>query len=609
MAGVIRNGRPNRPIELKGARTGLVALLALSAGAGCGQAMVRPKSGPGLAVQALGQVDEEVPGRQLGWEDPGQAAARAALVAKGGGSAKTGLPPGGPISIDSMTAGPHPSPTLAKIATFDGSSYAKTTWNGWKIPDRKPFGAAGEPVQMANRGELIEMPRPINRRASARLMDDSLLEACRESKIAPPTRRKAGSNTPAPVVDSLAAACREARIAPPKAKAVASNPEPAVAAVVARAPVAPEPVKVSPKVIIVPPTEPVADAVELPRAATQARIVDVPAATKPEAVEPRVQPTPMPLLVATPTEVPPIPTDLPTNVASAEPKEPEPIQGPEKKATETLESESALADRRPVRLPKKSPQAESTAPEAPMDRQTVAVEALATPAGPAAPPPPLDEALRVTDIEPPRRPEPNTPEEASLLTDIALPHRPPTGNSGAPNGPVATAPPTPEEASKVTQIELPHPVQGAEPTPEEAARVTRIELPHRPEAPAASVEPAQADPVEPDQAAMVEPVPAEASAERAPAPEATPEEASRATEIELPHRPEAPAAVEPEASVEPTLEEASRVSEIELPHRPTGPVESQVVEQAQAALAETANTEESVESAEPPPPIPNRLPD
>ena len=70
MAVVSRNGRPNRTNVTRGARTGVVALLALGAGVGCGQAMLRPQSGPGLAAQALGLADDVIPGAgMLLWDD------------------------------------------------------------------------------------------------------------------------------------------------------------------------------------------------------------------------------------------------------------------------------------------------------------------------------------------------------------------------------------------------------------------------------------------------------------------------------------------------------------------------------------------------------------
>ena len=240
MTEVCRSGRPNRPKGMRSARTGVVALLALSAGAGCGQTMLRPATGPGLAAQALGQVNEDVPGRQLGWNDPGQLSAREALVAKGGGSAKTGLPPAGPISLDGVTAGPPPSPM---IVTFDGSTFARTTWNGWKLPGPRPFGTPGgpmiasangnDPVGVASRLTKIEAPRPIAAAPGIRLVDESLLAACRVSKIAPPMRRVAARPAGAAVaaVDGLAAACRESKIAPPHPKMVAAPPATALAQV------------------------------------------------------------------------------------------------------------------------------------------------------------------------------------------------------------------------------------------------------------------------------------------------------------------------------------------------------------------------------------------
>ncbi len=74
-----REVRLNRSKRVRGgnARTGVLALLALGAGTGCGQSLLRPPAGPGLASQSLGLAAEPVPNRLLVWEDLDQRLHRA----------------------------------------------------------------------------------------------------------------------------------------------------------------------------------------------------------------------------------------------------------------------------------------------------------------------------------------------------------------------------------------------------------------------------------------------------------------------------------------------------------------------------------------------------
>ena len=527
MAVECRNGRPNRTRAKRAARTGVVALLALGAGVGCGQTMLRPGAGPGLAAQSLGQVNADIPGRRLSWEEPGPASGRPARGAKAGPTALAGLKPVGPVSLDGMTAGPSPS-----LATFDGSTYARTTWNGWKLPEPKLFGAAAGPVLASSGGgggTRTAAPKPASPAATAatapgfRLVDDSLLEACRTAKIAPPTRRVAvrsatgAAGAPAPPgLDGLAAACREAKIAPPKVKTAGDRPGPRgepsgaglVPVPVAAGPPIPTPAPAPDAVGPSPEASPATAGVTLP-APTGAPQAVVDAALEPrpagvggpvkEASPARGEATELPLLSPTPTEV-----QARAEAALAAPS-PAPAEAPKRAATESLQSEAALPDRRPVRLPRRSHSSESL--EAPLTLPTRAVDPQGAESGQGGTPPLPDETSRVTTVETPGRPEQPAAEvaeaaptldEALRVTNIDPPKRPDEDTAPAPaesDAVVVTAGglPTPEEASRVTEIELPKRPGGAEPSPEEASRVTEIELPKRPEPAAAGERSGEAD--------------------------------------------------------------------------------------------------------------------
>ena len=74
MTVVRRDGRPRRPMRHRGAQTGLLALLALGAGGGCGEVIMRqgPQKGPGIAAESLGLVSRARPGPAHPLARPGQ---------------------------------------------------------------------------------------------------------------------------------------------------------------------------------------------------------------------------------------------------------------------------------------------------------------------------------------------------------------------------------------------------------------------------------------------------------------------------------------------------------------------------------------------------------
>src|SRR4051794_40284889 len=129
-----RDVRPNRPkrVKARGARTGMLALLALSAGAGCGQAMLRPEGGPGRTASSLGLAVEPTPARKLAWDDFGErlrmsaaAPGRLAEVSVAGGNLLGTAVPPSYLNLGTTSGVARGGPLLAQTAT---------TWNGWKLP-------------------------------------------------------------------------------------------------------------------------------------------------------------------------------------------------------------------------------------------------------------------------------------------------------------------------------------------------------------------------------------------------------------------------------------------------------------------------------------------
>src|SRR4051812_22157160 len=132
-----RDNRSNRRRALWGARarTGVVALMGLGTGAGCGQAYLRPEAGQGRAVPGLAWgKGEPVPGRGHAWGDPALQRT-AASPARRDTSVSLGL-----------SEAPHPVSQMATGPLF----YTPTVWNGWKVPATKPgealAAASGRPA-------------------------------------------------------------------------------------------------------------------------------------------------------------------------------------------------------------------------------------------------------------------------------------------------------------------------------------------------------------------------------------------------------------------------------------------------------------------------------
>ena len=67
MSVVRRDKRTFRRVRSRPVGAGMIALLALGTGGGCGQSFLRPDGGPGLAAESLGLVDAAIPSRKVAW--------------------------------------------------------------------------------------------------------------------------------------------------------------------------------------------------------------------------------------------------------------------------------------------------------------------------------------------------------------------------------------------------------------------------------------------------------------------------------------------------------------------------------------------------------------
>lgn len=429
MTTVRRNGRPNRPWRTRGARTGMVALLALGAGVGCGQPALRTQGGAGpLAEPTLSRMSfwEHSPGRQ----------ANAAAVGKRAAP--------GPVAIDSGVAEAANEKLNGGItlATFDGSTFARTTWNGWKVPENKAKPAANvaateapAAVSTANPGAesappmtvaAAEIPPPARRSPGAVAESgtslDALVAACRSTKIAPPMLAPPASKVSAPV---------EAQVEPPQAAdspVAATGPpapaEPAVSEVVAAPATAPEPkaeTGAAPAVAV---------AAEPAPARSDEALKDLPSLAEQEPADKNVAPAVIPLetvrSAAEPAavDVPPAPT---TRTASAPTSTPRPSPAPDVDPLKAAcEATSIEPPRRPVvatGMPMGDPLANPT-----MVTPLTAAVANEAP-GQADAGDPLMAASRATSIPMPVRPSPGTDtlNQASRATSIPLPS-PPRGD-------------------------------------------------------------------------------------------------------------------------------------------------------------------------------------
>jgi hypothetical protein len=231
--------------------------------------MFRSGAGPGLVALSLGLVDEPIPGRSMGWVDPSHPQTS---------PASAGAPAGGEPVVAAAVAGESPTATVTE-PTFDGSTFARTTWNGWKIPPVRP------PASLVLRGSAIPLPHTMTRDADPAAAADPLLDACKATRIAPPLRHLSGSSGAA--FDALLAACRETKIAPPMVRPATPpghDPVPP--------PADPTPPAASPEP---PAREPTARVIELP---APREVADAP---MPEAGEP---PAPEAAIVGEPSPTP-----------------------------------------------------------------------------------------------------------------------------------------------------------------------------------------------------------------------------------------------------------------------------------------------------------------
>lgn len=463
-----RDRRSDRRRVRREVRTGMVALLSLAAVTGCGQTYLRPEQVP---------VEHwpKVPPRVVSAADPAHAGGPTAKLAELDRMARTR----GPVQMGTVQP-------LARQVREDVNGplfYQPTTWNGWKVPTSKPVEAvASTPVDPPSSAPAAAVA-PISSPAPAAMVahspagptlpsvpslyqpaanapgapGDPLMNACRDSKIAPPRAvdGKAGDQG----ADQLLSACRDTKIAPPmrRSEKVASAtpapmpaPAPPVAATAGPQVVATQPAPA--ETVVVPPTRPEPTGpvvVEAPVAAGQPL-----EPAKPEVgsvqgtVSTAPQPEPDAPLIPPPAELPlaaaapqPGPTVAPA--LTAEPGAPRPV-------TE-LPTLSVVGHDPVDQPPAKAPPAvaELPAPE------------TATP---------LETAGRETQIPMPVTPTPVDPlTAASQATNIPLP------------APLDPADPL-EAACRQTQIPLPVPAEPVVDPLANASRESQIPLPRRPEA-------------------------------------------------------------------------------------------------------------------------------
>lgn len=437
MTVVDRNGRPNRPWKTRGVRTVVVALLAIGGGVGCGQPALRTPAGPGLAAESLGQAVEPTPSQKLFWDHPAGRQANAGAAGRGASNPPIAIDPGrAERANEKLNAGITPA---GFVAGFDGSTAARTTWNGWKIPETR----ATAPAPAVASAEAPAAEPTGNAGAESSPPPTALGE-----EIPPPARRSTAGETVAvsgTALDALVAACRSTKIAPP----MLAPPAPRVAAAV-RAPLDP------------PSPEP-AKPVDPPGAVSaEPRVVAGDAAPTPTAPAPKAEANPPQAVVVDET--------------------PAPVGSPEAgtELPSLAEQETAVKKDVPaVNLPETvTPAAEPAA--------VVAAPASTTRSMPAPALDPLQAACQATSIEPPRLPPVATemPVVPSAVEDGPLP--PATNDVENP----PTDIPMPATAPRRVPALLPPPVPPVGPASEgrgdagdalsAASRATSIPMPVRP---------------------------------------------------------------------------------------------------------------------------------
>ena len=474
MSVVRRDKRTVRRVGPRRVGTGMVALLALGTGAGCGQSLLRPNAGPGIAAESLGQADMAIPSRRLAWV---------------GSDGRRDLP---------LTAAlPPREPDQLNVGLEPAVVASATTWNGWKVPSSKPRASepsappagmpvleVSEPVAAASPASAI--PMPSTRLAGNDTEVETLLAASRDTKIAPPLTHRvarlgmqvAQAPTPAPItfVDVLSAPVAEpstpkvemeppvpssATVAalvdsPANAGAVkSSNPESTTFATAPLAETSPEPA----------PPAPAPVKVEMPRAVTVTQAEPPVAdrdADKPVAMAP-LDPTPKPEFVTSaPVEA------AMSGLPAVEPQAATPIPPPAQIDPLALAAESTG-----IPLPKR-----------PEDVDLSQVSA-SEPTAPALVEETVADVSQSTDIPMPipvktAMPAPSVPE----ITSIPMPNPPSTLDYGTTNIPMPVPRVTvPSEdpvaaASRTTNIPMPVPVATPKEDPlSEASRTTNIPMP------------------------------------------------------------------------------------------------------------------------------------
>ena len=177
-----RDERPNRPRTLRRVpATGLLAILSLSAGAGCGQSMIRrppPVAGQPEPNSSGRFVDDAVPVRGLSWGGPA---------------------PGNESLVSPPPIKKYPTPLLTvptDFVAFGGSKIGSettlvstdTAWNGWKIPS--PKRPERDYLNIASKESGIALPK---RRSSVSFDDRVVAVTAPKPTAAPGSAPKAPS--------------------------------------------------------------------------------------------------------------------------------------------------------------------------------------------------------------------------------------------------------------------------------------------------------------------------------------------------------------------------------------------------------------------------------
>ncbi len=283
-----RENRLNRSRTPRRVRaTGILAVFALSGGAGCGQSMIRRPLEPGRLTppSARAEGKEPAPAGTLAGSPPGAVTGSAFALSPGGQKPSPMLAvPEGFVAFGTNRIGADPSPLKTS-----------TTWNGWKLPIPK----TGERDYLASASREVGIALPGSTRAKPFNLDGGVVTASESSAIPKaPTLSESPETPPTPTLSATAVSQPVTPTEPGPAPVVGESPAPVPVTVAQTEPPAPSPM--SPKEEATPARE-----VEAPPAnaevASPASAVSLPRDNPETVVASMPEPTP-------PIQAPPIPT-------------------------------------------------------------------------------------------------------------------------------------------------------------------------------------------------------------------------------------------------------------------------------------------------------------